>query len=73
MVRVADPRTGCPEGLQVLHPQRSSKPDWGQLWAASSGCLCSEWVGLADLQRYLPTAAVLWFCDSLGFALQLWK
>lgn len=53
-------RTGCPETSQSLHPRRCSKPDWTWSWASWWSWLCFEQGALLeDLQRHLPTSAIL--------------
>ena len=59
-------RTGCPEGLYILLPQRYAKPAWTQFCATYSRWTCiKRWYGLFDLQRSLPNPAILWFWGSV--------
>jgi len=55
---------GCPGRWWSLHSWRYSRVVWMWSWAT-----CSKWpylskdFGQDDLQRSLPTSAILWFCD----------
>ena len=62
-VRVTKHCTGCPGGWWSPHPWRYSKAAWTWTWATGSSCPClRNWVRPGDLQRSLPTSAILWFC-----------
>lgn len=60
-VRVTDHR------LWSLHAWRHPKPDWTWSWATNCRwpSLLEQGVALDDLQRFLPTSAILWFCEFL--------
>lgn len=49
------------QGAMELHPWRYSKVTWTQhRWLS-----CSKGHGQDDLQRSLPTSAILWFCEGM--------
>ena len=59
-------RTGCPEGLWILLIWRCSKPSWMRSCAAYCRWPCfGRGLGPDDPKRSLPTATILWFCDSV--------
>lgn len=56
--------TGCPESCGVSssgdnHDPSGSFPVWPTV-----GNYFSKGVGLGDLQRFLPTPSILWFCEG---------
>ena len=62
---------GCPEKLWSLHPWRYSNSDWTWPWATCCSWPCFEQGGTPDdFLRCLPTSAILWFTDSVGWSLK---
>lgn len=53
------------KNLRKVYPWIYSKPGWTQFWISCSRWLCLHGkFGLNNLQRPLPTSAILWCCDS---------
>lgn len=55
-----------PRQKEVLKTNRLKQQSWTTMLCLSTWS-CSRRVGLHDLQRFLPTPPILWFCDLPSF------